>query len=179
MMLINRDDLIANLKQFAPEYYFGLVKNIVERQPVVSATKDDGNIMVQLDDDAYLPERAHELDAGYDLRTPVEITVPAHDSAVIDTGVHMLIPAGYVGFLKSKSGLNVLHDLTGTGTIDAGYTGSIRVKLYNHGNSSHKFEVGDKIIQIVLLPIYTPKIQVIDVLPETDRGENGFGSTGR
>lgn len=179
MMLIDRDDLIANLKHFAPEFYFGLVQDIVERQPVVSAAKDDGNIMVQLDDNAYPPERAHKLDAGYDLRTPVNVTVPAHGSAVIDTGVHMLIPAGYVGFLKSKSGLNVLHDLTGTGTIDAGYTGSIRVKLYNHGDTPHEFKISDKIIQIVLLPIYTPKIHNVYSLPITERGTNGFGSTGR
>lgn len=64
--------------------------------------------------------------------------IPANGSAVIDTGVHIDIPKGYVGFLKSKSGLNVKHDLTSEGVIDAGYTGSICVKLYNHGKTDYK-----------------------------------------
>ena len=91
----------------------------------------------------------------------------------------MAIPRGYVGFLKSKSGLNVKHDLTGEGVIDAGYMGSICVKLYNNGDKDYEFKRGDKIIQIVLLPIITPKLRQTDTLEETERGANGFGSTGR
>lgn len=136
-------------------------------------------VKVVLDDGAYMPERAHELDAGYDIRTPFATTVPAFGQAIVDTGVHIQIPRGYVGFLKSKSGLNVKNDLTGEGTIDAGYTGSIVVKLYNHGNNFHVFERGDKIIQLVLLPIFTPDLEQVDHLDDTERGANGFGSTGR
>ena len=98
---------------------------------------------------------------------------------VIDTGVHVQIPDGFVGFLKSKSGLNVRLDITGEGVIDAGYTGSICVKLYNHGAQFHVFEAGDKIIQLVILPIYTPLLEQVDDLEDTDRGSDGFGSTGR
>ena len=133
---------------------------------------------VVLDSGAFLPERAHLADAGYDLRTPVNVFVPAHGSAVVNTGVHVAIPEGYVGFLKSKSGLNVKHDLTGTGVIDASYNGSIVVKLYNHGSEGHLFNRGDKLIQMVLLPIFTPDLEVVDKLEETERGSNGFGSTG-
>jgi len=134
---------------------------------------------VKLDAGAWLPERAHELDAGYDLRTPVRVVVRAHDSAVIDTGVHVEIPAGCVGFLKSKSGLNVNHDLVGEGVIDAGYTGSIQVKLYNNGPRIHIFEPGDKIIQLVILPILTPELEQVAELKDTERGSGGFGSTGK
>ena len=81
--------------------------------------------------------------------------------------------------LKSKSGLNVKFNLTGEGTIDAGYTGSIVVKLYNHGNDVVNLNRGDKISQIVIMPIVTPKPVLVDTFPETDRGSNGFGSTGR
>ena len=88
---------------------------------------------IKLDPGAYMPERAHEQDAGYDLRTPVRAVVHPNDSVVIDTSVHVQIPVGYAGFLKSKSGLNVRLDLTGEGLIDSGYTGSIVVTLYNHG----------------------------------------------
>lgn len=136
-------------------------------------------IQVQLDEGAYMPVREHEEDAGYDLYTPTDVLVPAHGSAVIDTGVHILIPIGFVGMLKSKSGLNVKHDLNGEGVIDAYYTGSIVVKLYNHGDTDKMFEAGNKIIQVVILPIYTPDLMRVDKLPETDRGSNGFGSTGK
>ena len=134
---------------------------------------------VKIDKDAFPIERAHEADAGYDIRTPIPLYVPAKGSALVDTGVHVSIPEGYVGILKSKSGLNVRHDIIGTGTIDSGYTGSVRVKLYNLGEHDHLFDRGDKIIQIVFYPIYTPDIEYVDSLEETERGDNGFGSTGK
>ena len=135
-------------------------------------------IKVKLDEGAYMPKRAHEEDAGYDIRSPFRFVLHQHDSASIDTGVHVAIPKGYVGFLKAKSGLNVKHDITGTGVIDSGYTGSIRVKLYNNGHVAHVFNKGDKLIQLVLLPIFTPELEQVDDLEETDRGDAGFGSTG-
>lgn len=136
-------------------------------------------IKIKLDEDAYMPERAHDKDAGYDLRTPLRFVLHPHSSATIDTGVHVQIPDGYAGFLKAKSGLNVLHDITGTGLIDAGYTGSIRVKLYNNGDTVHVFDAGDKLIQLVILPVLTPDLELVDDLEETERGSDGFGSTGR
>lgn len=134
---------------------------------------------IKLDPGAYMPERAHSADAGYDLRSPVKGRLYAGEAVVIDTGVHVQIPTGFVGMLKSKSGLNVKHDIVGEGVIDSGYTGSIRVKLYNHGSESYMIEVGDKISQLVILPIITPELELVTALEETDRGCNGFGSTGR
>lgn len=134
---------------------------------------------VKLDAGAYMPERAHEADAGYDLRSPITDRLYAGQAIVIDTGVHVAIPAGYAGFLKSKSGLNVKHDIVGEGVIDSGYTGSIRVKLYNHGTESYMIEKGDKISQLVILPIYTPAPELVSELEETERGSGGFGSTGK
>lgn len=137
-------------------------------------------VKVVLDPGAYMPERAHAADAGYDLRSPIKTRVYAGQAVVIDTGVHIQIPEGNVGMLKSKSGLNVKHDIVGEGVIDAGYTGSIAVKLYNHGDESYMIEVGDKISQLVILPIYTPVDLVqVDSLEETERGDGGFGSTGK
>lgn len=134
---------------------------------------------IKLDNGAKAPTRAHELDAGYDLYARHFECVTAGGSALFDTGVHMEIPKGYVGFLKSKSGLNVKSGLLGEGVIDAGYTGSIVVKLYNHDTVDHYFYPGNKISQIVLLPIFTPDLEVVDELAETERGGNGFGSTGK
>ena len=138
-------------------------------------------VRVKLDDGAYAPESAHDADAGYDLRTPKDITIRAGGCGTIDTGVHIEIPKGYVGFLKSKSGLNVKSYLTGEGVIDSGYTGSVVVRLYHNitdGEDKH-FKKGDKIIQIVLLPIFKPDIEIVDELEATERGDGGFGSTGR
>ena len=135
-------------------------------------------IKVTLDEGAYAPERAHEADAGLDLRSPVDIKAKKGGAAIIDTGVHVAIPEGYVGMLKSKSGLNVKYSMLSEGVIDAGYTGSIVVKLYNHGDCDMMVERGDKISQLVILPIITPEIDLVDELEQTERGDNGFGSTG-
>lgn len=134
---------------------------------------------VVLDPGAYMPEYAHSTDAGADLRSPVITTVPAHGSCIIDTGVHVEIPAGYVGMIKSKSGLNVFHDINSEGVIDAGYTGSIRVKLYNHGDNEYTVKRGDKISQLVIIPVHHATFEQVDTLEETERGNGGFGSTGR
>lgn len=113
---------------------------------------------IMLDKGAYMPIRGHKDDAGLDLRTPVAFDIMPGGSAKIDTGVHIDIRPGLVGFLKSKSGLNVKHGITSEGVIDA----------------------GDKITQLVLLPVYIPdELVVVDEFEQTERGDGGFGSTGR
>lgn len=126
-----------------------------------------------------MPTKAHEADAGFDLYTPHSFRVYAHDSAVVDLGVHFEIPAGYVGFLKSKSGLNVNSDLTTEGVVDSGYTGSVVAKVYNSGDKDYYFAAGDKVTQIVFLPIPEVELAEVDTLADTERGAGGFGSTGR
>lgn len=134
---------------------------------------------VKLDKGAYMPERAHDLDAGYDLRAMEEKMVWPHSSAVFDTGVHIQLPPNIAGLVVSKSGLNVKHNLTSRGLIDPGYTGSICVKLYNHGDKHYTVNAGDKISQLLLVPFLTPELELADELEETERGDGGFGSTGR
>lgn len=134
---------------------------------------------IVIENGAYIPERAHATDAGLDIKTPVPFYLAANDSIVIDTGVHVQLPKGTVGMLKSKSGLNIKHGITSEGVIDEGYTGSIRAKLYNNGPEGVNFNAGDKITQLVILPVLTPELEMVDSLEETDRGSNGFGSTGR
>lgn len=136
-------------------------------------------MQIKLDKSAKMPTRAHESDAGYDLYSREQKVIYARESAVFDTGVHIAIPSGYVGFLKSKSGLNVNKGLTSEGVIDSGYTGSIKVKIYNHSDKSYNIKSGDKISQLVILPIITPELEVVESLEDTDRGNNGFGSSGR
>ena len=136
-------------------------------------------LCVMIDSGAYMPERAHKWDAGLDIRSPIEKTVPARGSAVIDTGVHVAIPAGHVGLLKSKSGLNVRYGIQSEGTIDAGYTGSMVVKLYNHSDEPYTVLRGDKISQLVIAPCVLLNPVEVNELEETERGAAGFGSTGR
>lgn len=138
---------------------------------------------IMLDKGAKMPTRAHPWDGGMDLYVPecgcVCSIAPCGGNTVIDTGVHVQIPEGYVGFIKAKSGLNVKHGLTCTGVIDSHYTGSICVKIYNHTDKEYRFQAGDKIAQIVILPCLLPELELVDSLEETDRGDAGFGSTGR
>lgn len=82
-------------------------------------------------------------------------------------------------FLKSKSGLNVKRGITSEGVIDSGYTGSIVVKLYNNSDTDYTVGAGDKISQIVLLPIFTPELEQVETLEDTERGGKGFGSSGK
>ena len=134
---------------------------------------------IKLDNGAYTPTRAHSADAGLDIYSRERKLVRAHDSECFDTGVHMEIPKGFVGFLKSKSGLNVKHGLTSEGVIDSGYTGSICVKLYNHSDEDYIINGGAKLSQLVILPIVLPDLEIVKELGKTDRGSNGFGSSGK
>lgn len=134
---------------------------------------------IKLEEWAYMPERAYATDAGADLRTPHDVILLPRGSAVIDTGVHIELPPNTVGMLKSKSGLNVKHGITSEGVIDVGYTGSIRVKLYNLSDKPYEFKRGDKISQLVVMPILTPTFEQVDEFEETERGDNGFGSSGK
>ena len=137
-------------------------------------------INVMLDEGAYMPEYAHfGADAGADIRTPIHATVMPHSAVIIDTGIHVEIPRGFVGMLKSKSGLNVNKSILSEGVIDCGYTGTIRVKLYNHGEQTVTFERGDKVTQLVILPFLAGQFEQVDALNDTERGAGGFGSTGR
>lgn len=134
---------------------------------------------IMLDEKALMPTRGHATDAGLDLLSPIDTIVPAKGSITIDTGVHIELPPNTAGFLKSKSGLNVKYGITSEGVIDVGYTGSIAVKLYNHSNIDYAVSRGDKISQLVVMKIGIPSLDVVESFEKTERGDNGFGSTGK
>ena len=131
---------------------------------------------IQLDENAFMPEYAHP---GFDAGFEIDFVVPARGSCVINTGVHIELAPNTVGMLKSKSGLNVNHDLTSEGVIDVNFCNSIRVKLYNHGDTDYIGKRGDKISQLVVMPFIVETFNLVDKLEEKGRGQNGFGSTGR
>lgn len=134
---------------------------------------------IMLGESAYKPSRAHATDAGLDLRTPVAVTVPAHGSVVVDTKTHVELPQGCAGLIVSKSGLNVKHGLVTTGLIDEGYAGSILVRIYNHSDEDYFFEPGDKVTQLVVIPVRYEPLEIVDSIDGGERGDGGFGSTGK
>lgn len=93
--------------------------------------------------------------------------------------MHIQLPKCTVGFLKSKSGLNVKYGIVSEGVIDSGYTGSIVAKLYNNSDNDYVVKKGDKITQLVILPIISLELNIVSKFEETSRRDNGFGSSGR
>ena len=136
-------------------------------------------LKIKLDEGAFPISHANDEAAGIDLRTPKTVCVWPNSYTAVDTGVHVEIPKGYCGLLVSKSGLNIKHGIQTTGLIDSDYRGSIVVGLYNFSPDSYIFEKGQKITQMVVMPYEKCDIVQVDTLSETDRGDKGFGSTGK
>lgn len=123
--------------------------------------------------------KAHKSDAAFDIITDKAGILHRESAALVSTGLRIKIPQGYVGILKSRSGLAVKHGIeVGAGVIDSGYTGEIKVWLRNFSIRDYRYDKGAKIAQMLILPV--PDFQVEDVtkLKETDRGSKGFNSTG-
>lgn len=137
-------------------------------------------LKVKLDEGAFVPVRAHKEDAGLDLFATESKIIHAFSMETFDTGVHVEIPEGYYGRLESKSGLNVKYGIfCPGGTIDSGYSGSMVVALYNGTAENYLVHKGDKICQLVICPCETPNVEIVESIKAGDRGDNGFGSTGR
>lgn len=128
------------------------------------------------------PAYAKPGDAGADLRSTIAVTIPAGERLVVPTGVSIALPNGFVGLVHPRSGLAAKHGITvlnTPGTIDAGYRGEIQVILYNSSDTDFEVAVGDRIAQLLIQTVETAKFVQVQKLPETERGETGFGSSGR
>lgn len=130
-----------------------------------------------------LPKYVHAGDAGADLRAdiPDALTIWPHESVWIDTGVCVEIPNGYVGLQFARSGMGMKHNVclaNGVGVIDSGYRGRIRAKLINLGDKPYTVHPGDRVCQLVIVPFATCSYIQVDELNESERGANGYGSTG-
>jgi dUTP pyrophosphatase len=131
---------------------------------------------------AVAPFIAHPGDAGADLSSSEGITLEPGQRATVSTGLKMALPNGYAAFVVPRSGLAAKHGITvvnSPGTVDAGYRGEIKVTLLNT-DSSQAFEIniGDRIAQLIVMPVVSPRFIEVATLPESHRGEGGFGSTG-
>jgi dUTP pyrophosphatase len=132
--------------------------------------------------DGELPTYAHPGDAGADLRSSEAITIDPGHRATVSTGLAIALPAGYVGLVHPRSGLaakNGITVLNSPGTIDAAYRGEIKVTLLNTDlEKPFKIEVGDRIGQLLIQSVERAHFVKVDFLPDSHRGEGGFGSTG-
>jgi dUTP pyrophosphatase len=139
---------------------------------------------VKLNENAKVPERATSGSAGYDLCACVDgaVVLPARERALIPTGIAAAIPVGYVGLVFGRSGLGIRHGVTmanGVGVIDSDYRGEFHVALVNHSDVSYNVKDGDRIAQLLIMPVASVTFTQVDSLDSTERGESGFGSTGR
>jgi dUTP pyrophosphatase len=137
----------------------------------------------RLREDAVLPDRAYEGDAGFDLAACEEIRLGPGDRAVVPTGIAIEIPDGYAGFVQPRSGLAARHGITivnSPGLIDAGYRGEIRVVLLNTDlRDSFTVEPGMRVAQLVIAPVASVRLAEVDELATSERGARGFGSSTR
>lgn len=128
------------------------------------------------------PRHAHEGDGGVDLRARESVVVDPGTRFAMPTGVAVAVPEGFAGLVTPRSGLAARHGVTvlnAPGLIDAGYRGEIEVILANLGDEPYRVERGDRIAQLVVVPVAVQEYEIVDTLPDSDRGEGGFGSTGR
>ena len=137
-------------------------------------------IYYSLDDGAAQPRQAYKDDAGIDLALKHDLTVPVGAHRVGDTGVHVAVPRGHVGmvFVRSSTGIKKHLVLSnGTGIIDQGFRGSIKISLHNTGDTTQHIPAGDYIAQLVTIPIATNEICEVRELATSERGTNGIGSS--
>ena len=128
---------------------------------------------------AVIPTRGTAGSAGFDLYATDEHVIPIGARIPLPTDVAMAIPHGFVGILKSRSSMACRYLSTEAGVIDSDFRGNIKVLLHNHGTENVVVHKGDKIAQMIILPIPSFELMETDALDATERGEDGFGSTGR
>lgn len=136
----------------------------------------------RLDPEALPPRSAREGDAGYDLGTRIDFVLQPGERTALPTGVALEIPSGHAGLVLPRSGHARRFGLSlvnGPGLIDSGYRGEVEVLLINHGSEPVVFHKGDRIAQLVIVAVPTVEFREVDALEESERGEDGFGSTGR
>ena len=129
--------------------------------------------------DAIIPTRAHETDAGLDIYALEDTYIQSTHASLVRTGIAIDIPKGHEGTIRPRSGKTAKTNLrVQLGTVDAGYNGEIKVIADTLNNSTYLVQAGDKIAQLVITPIVTPAVEVVDDFDtQSERGSNGFGST--
>lgn len=138
-------------------------------------------LVKKIDKYATLPKYAHSGDAGMDIQTVSGFSLEPGEQTLVSTGIAVAIPEGFVGLITPRSGLASRAGITvvnAPGVVDSGYRGEVKVALINHGKWPMTFSRGDRVAQMLVVPVETVNIVESENLDETARGEGGFGSTG-
>lgn len=136
-------------------------------------------LKIKLLDKNCKPYRAHETDSGLDIRTKEEVILRPLETAVIPTGIAIELALGYEAQIRPRSSISKQGVITAFGTIDNGYRGEVKVTLTNSSGKKITIEQRERIAQLVIMPVITPKVEYVSELTPTERGEGGHGSTGR
>jgi len=140
-------------------------------------------LVQRLDPELPLPARAHPGDAGLDLRAREDVTLKPGERHAMPTGIAVAIPEGYAGFVLPRSGLAARHGISlvnAPGLIDAGYRGEIKVLLVNlDPHEAVELRRGERIAQVLVQAVPEVVVREVEALPQSARGDGGFGSTGR
>jgi dUTP diphosphatase len=135
----------------------------------------------KLRDDAVVPSRAYDGDAGLDLASCERVLLEPGERATVGTGLAVAVPDGYAGFVQPRSGLASRHGITivnAPGLVDSGYRGELRIVLLNtDAREAFVVEPGMRIAQLVVVPVASAEPLEVEELPETERGVRGFGSS--
>jgi len=170
---------VAKLQQM-----FGQAAEIKPNQQPIEDTQDIPLIYYR--DGIDPPRRGSPQAAGYDISSPVEVVIPPRSTVLVDTGIYITIPFGWIGMLASRSGLGVKKGITvaqGIGIIDPDYRGEVKIGLYNRNDEPYTVQVNDKIAQLMFIPFGLIPFQRVSTIEEitngstTHRGSGGFGST--
>ena len=130
--------------------------------------------------EAFAPTKGSAKAAGFDLKSAFNYIIPSRGKIIANTGIKIELPEGCYGRIAPRSGLTVNHSIdVGAGVIDEDYRGVIQVVLFNHSDTSFNVVKGDGIAQLICEKICYPEIQEVKELSNTERGESGFGSTGK
>jgi dUTP pyrophosphatase len=132
--------------------------------------------------DACPPVRLRSGDAAYDLSCVAPFVLRPGERRMVPTGIAIALPPGVAGLVLPRSGLAHRYGIgcaNSPGLIDPNYRGELRVILLNHGQETYRAHAGDRIAQLLLVPFWTPELRVVDELPDSERGADGFGSSGR
>ncbi|NWW05064.1 DUT protein, partial [Oreocharis arfaki] len=134
----------------------------------------------KLSDNAFAPSRGSARAAGYDLYSAYDCVIPPMEKAVVKTDIQIALPSGCYGRVAPRSGLAAKHFIdVGAGVIDEDYRGNVGVVLFNFGKETFEVKKGDRIAQLICERIYYPELEEVEALDDTERGEGGFGSTGK
>lgn len=138
--------------------------------------------ILKLSPEATVPQYAHKDDSGMDLFAINDLVLKSGEHKLVKTGISIELPENTEAQIRPRSGMALKNGITvlnTPGTIDEGYRGEIGIILINHSKEDFQITKGMKIAQMVIMPVLKPKVIVVDKLSETERGEGGFGSTGK